>query len=86
MKVFSCAADGVEPPPQNAREVLRCDQVGERLDGGRLDPALHQRRDSGMDLVAAQLQCAGGQGPRTGIVRKGIGAATPEQIPVNVLP
>ena len=46
--------DAIKALAQNALEVLRRDQIGERADGGRLDPGVHQRADGGMDLVAAQ--------------------------------
>ena len=57
-------ADAIEPPAQDALEVVGRDQIGERPDGGWLYPGFHQGRDGGMDLVAAQSQRPRRQGAR----------------------
>ena len=50
------AVRGGDASAQDAFEGFGRDKVSERLDGGWLDPALHQCSDGRMDLVAAQFQ------------------------------
>ena len=70
-------ADALKTPAQDAFEVVRRDQIGERPNGGGLYPGLDKSRDGGMDLVAAQLQRPWCQGPGTSIDRKWVADDAP---------
>ena len=66
-------------------EGLGRDQFGKRCDACRLDIALDERRDGGMDLVPTQSQGLRRKRPRTGVCGKWIGPATPLQVIIHIL-
>jgi hypothetical protein len=67
-------------PPQDAPEVFGRDKIGERRNRGRLDPALHERGDGGVNLVPAQLDGLRRQRTRTGVSGEHVGSAAPGQV------
>jgi hypothetical protein len=71
--------------PQDALEGLGRDQFGKRCDACRLDIALDERRDGGMDLVPTQSQGLRRKRPRSGVGGKWIGPATPLQVIIHIL-
>ena len=53
------AGDDFVAPPQDSFKICGRDQVGERPDGGRLDPALDQGGDGSVNLILANVMVFG---------------------------
>jgi hypothetical protein len=68
---------------QNALEVLRRDEIGERGDAGSGHPGLNECRYSRMDLVTAQSNGLRRHGARPGIGRENVGPGTPRKIALD---
>ena len=70
--------------PEDAFEIFRRHESGERFDGRHLDAALDQSGDGGVDLIPAQLDGPRRQRAGTGIGREDVRPRAPGEKAVSV--